>query len=311
VDSVAYNLAIDGLGLLVGSVIFYTVGGTTPWLPASAQWLSGLTIITVLAVLALETTYCVVSFGVGAWLMRLQHIAVPSFVDPHWLEIIALSAAPIFSSFVLAISALNMPPPVFAVACAMVVLSLGIAHNLSRARARLERRVRELHSLAAIGQAVADSLELPEVLLAIHEQTQQLMDARNFYIALYDENERRINFPLAYENGKRVAYTSRLFGEGFTEYIILSRQPLLIKGDVPEFARQIGQPAVDSNVRSWLGVPIAIGENVLGVIAVQSRERAIATISTAILISFAAQAATAIRNSQFYMYTPSDQQCSS
>ena len=109
----------------------------------------------------------------------------------------------------------------------MLVLSIGIAHNLSRARARLERRVRELHSLAAIGQAVANSLELPEVLVAIHQQTQQLMDARNFYIALYDENERRIQFPLAYENGERVTYTSRLFGEGFTEYIILSRRAAL------------------------------------------------------------------------------------
>ena len=98
-------------------------------------------------------------------------------------------------------------------------------------------------------------------------------------------------------------YTSRLFGEGFTEYIILSRRPLLIKSNVQEFARQIGQPAVDPSVRSWLGVPIAVGENVLGVMAVQSRERANSYDESHrdILISIAAQAATAIRNSQFYM----------
>jgi hypothetical protein len=136
VDSIAYNLAVDGLGLLIGSVIFYTVGGTIPFMPASARWLSGFTISTVPAVLALETAHFVVSFGVGVWLRHLQHIAVPPFVNRHWLEIIVFSAAPTFSSFVLALSALNMPPPIFAVACAMVVLGLVIAHNLSRARAR-------------------------------------------------------------------------------------------------------------------------------------------------------------------------------
>ncbi|CAG0931721.1 Alginate biosynthesis sensor protein KinB [Thermoflexales bacterium] len=303
ITSFAYNLAVDGLGLLVGGVIYYAIGGARLLQPVAAEWLAGLTLNTVWVVLALEATYFVVSFGIGAWLLHLQNIPIPPFINQHWLEITILGAAPTFLSFTLAVAALNMPLPIFAGACAMLVLSIAIAHNLSRARTRLERRVRELHSLAAIGQAVADSLELPEVLLAIHQQTQQLMDARNFYIALYDDNERRINFPLAYENGERVTYSSRLFGEGFTEYIILSRQPLLIKGDVQEFARQIGQPAADPKVRSWLGVPIAVGENVLGVMAVQSRERANSYDESHrdILISIAAQAATAIRNSQLYM----------
>jgi GAF domain-containing protein len=303
ISSISYNLAVDGLGLLVGSLIYYAVGGGFPFLPPDAPWLTGLTLAEALAVLALETTHFVISFGVAAWIARFQQIVLQSYISDHWLEITVLGAVPIFSSFTLAIAALNMPTPIFAGACAMLVLSIAIAHNLSQARARLERRVRELHSLAAIGQAVADSLELPEVLLAIHQQTQQLMDARNFYIALYDDSERRITFPLAYENGERVTYSSRLFGEGFTEYIILSRHPLLIKGDVQDFARQIGQTTVDPQVRSWLGVPIAIGENVLGVMAVQSRERANSYDESHrdILISIAAQAATAIRNSQMYM----------
>jgi NtrC-family two-component system sensor histidine kinase KinB len=301
--SAADNLAVDGLGLFIGSIIYYAVGGTTPLMAASSQWLADLTPTVAAAVLALETTYFVVSFGTGAWLLHLQHVPVPSFANHHWKEITVLGALPTFASFTLAIAALNMPLLIFAGACALLVLSIAIAHNLSRARARLERRVRELHSLAAIGQAVANSLELPEVLQAIHDQTQQLMDARNFYIALYDENERRINFPLAYENGQQVTYSSRLFGEGFTEYIILTRQPLLIKSNVQDFARQIGQRDLDPQVRSWLGVPIAIGENVLGVIALQSRARANTYDESHrdILISIAAQAATAIRNSQFYM----------
>ncbi len=228
---------------------------------------------------------------------------MPDFAGGHWREIAILSMTPTLLSFTLALAALNLPVGAFAITCALLVLSMAIAHRLSAARLRLERRIRELDSLTAIGQAVANSLELPEVLEAIHQQTLRLMEARDFYIALYDETERRITFPLAYENNERVTYTSRLFGEGFTEYMILTRQPLLIKRDVRGFAQQIGHTSFDQQVQAWLGVPIAMGERVLGVLAVQSRTRANVYDESHrdILISIAAQAATAIRNSQLYM----------
>jgi hypothetical protein len=52
--SMANHLAIDGLGLLVGSVTYYALGGTTPLMSASPQWLDGFTPIYALAVLALK-----------------------------------------------------------------------------------------------------------------------------------------------------------------------------------------------------------------------------------------------------------------
>ena len=135
------------VGLLIGSLVYYAVGGSTPFTPGFAHWLSDLSLNTVLPVLALETTYFVASFGVGAWLVRLQRVVVPVFASRHWREITILSIVPTFSSFTLAVAALNMPVRIFAGTCAMVVLSIGIAHNLSHARLRLERRIRELNSL--------------------------------------------------------------------------------------------------------------------------------------------------------------------
>jgi NtrC-family two-component system sensor histidine kinase KinB len=303
VVSISNNLALEGWGLLLGSLVYYALGGSIPLTPPASNWIIDLSLKALLPLIALDVTYFVASFGVGAWLVRLQGVAVPNFAGRHWREITIISIVPTLLSFTLAVAALNIPVGAFAGTCAMLILSMAIAHNLSNARLRLERRIRELDSLAAIGQAVANSLELPEVLEAIHQQTLRLMDARHFYIALYDETERRITFPLAYENNERVTYTNRLFGEGFTEYMILTRQPLLIKHDVRAFAEQIGHTSFDQQVQSWLGVPIAIGERVLGVLAVQSRERANVYDESHrdILISIAAQAATAIRNSQMYM----------
>ena len=301
--SISSNLALDGLALAAGGLVYFALGGVIPPLPPSATWDIPLPLAFAPSLLGLELTYFVVSFGLGALLIKLRGVDLPVFVGEHWAEITLLGLLPILFSFTLALAALNMPLIIFAGTCAMLVLSIGITHSLSQARARLERRVRELNSLAVIGQAVANSLELPEVLEAIYRQTSQLMEVQNFYIALYDENERRINFPLAYENNQPAQYSSRGFGEGFTEYILLSRQPLLIKGGAADFARQIGQVPVDLHTRSWLGVPIAIGEQVIGVMTVQSSEKAglYDESHRDILISIAAQAATAIRNSQMYM----------
>ncbi|GEM_PF-961515 len=303
VVSISNNLALEGWGLLIGSLVYYALGGSIPLTPPASNWVIDLSLKALLPLIALEVTYFTAGFGVGAWLVRLHGGGVPDFASRHWREITIISIVPTLLSFTLAVAALNIPVGAFAGTCAMLVLSMAIAHNLSNARLRLERRIRELDSLTAIGQAVANSLELPDVLEAIYQQTRCLMDARHFYIALYDETERRITFPLAYENNERVTYTSRLFGEGFTEYMILTRQPLLIKHNVQEFAQQIGHASFDQQVQSWLGVPIAVGDRVLGVMAVQSRERANVYDESHrdILISIAAQAATAIRNSQMYM----------
>jgi GAF domain-containing protein len=300
--SIANSLAADGCALLAGGAVFYALGGDVPFIPVSTAWNIDLSPV-LLQLAGLDLAFLLVNFGVAIVLLKLAGTEVQSFADRHQREILMLGIVPAVLSVTLAIAALSMPGMVFAVACLLLVFSMFMTHSLSNARARLERRVRELGSLAAIGQTVANSLELPEVLEAIHQQTQHLMDAHNFYIALYDDGERRINFPLAYENNQRVIYTSRLFGDGFTEYIILSRQPLLIKHDVQAFARQLGQTVIDVQVRSWLGVPIAVGERVLGVIAVQSRERANSYDESHrdILTSIATQAATAIRNSQMYM----------
>ena len=222
--------------------------------------------------MALETAYFVASFGVAPGCCGCSGIAVPDFTGDHWREITVLGIMPTLLV-------------VHAGHCRAEYARAHLRRDLRNAGA-VHRPLRTIsagracgwngasvnsHSLTAIGQAVANSLELPEVLEAIHQQTQRLMDARNFYIALYDETERRINFPLAYENDERVTYTSRLFGEGFTEYMILTRQPLLIKRDVRSLPTRSGSPSFDPQVQSWLGVPIAIGERVLGVMAVQSR----------------------------------------
>jgi GAF domain-containing protein len=133
---------------------------------------------------------------------------------------------------------------------------------------------RELTSRIRMGQA--------KILEAIYQQTAKLMDTRNFYIALYDPDTDVVSFELVYAGGKQAIageglWMPRAGGKGATEAIIHNKKPLLLRtaneardwynlpenreyaGDIPE---QYG----------YVGVPMIVGERVLGIISVRNIE---------------------------------------
>jgi GAF domain-containing protein len=121
-----------------------------------------------------------------------------------------------------------------------------------------------------------------EILTLLQKQASRVMDTKNMYIALYDEPADTVRFPLAYLDGKRVdtatetGWQPRSGGHGRTEWIIRHRQPLLDETRAeseawykePGRKEYIGQPFT-----SWVGVPMIVGDRVLGVIATYHANR--------------------------------------
>jgi signal transduction histidine kinase len=189
-------------------------------------------------------------------------------------------------------------------ALSMVVASL-ITRSLDRTSQRLKRRVQELRGLQAVGQALSASLDIEAVVSAIYEQVARLMPARNFYVSLCDPQIDEVSFPLAVEEGERVRWRSRRTGSGLTEYVLRSREPLLIRGDVEAALKELGVTSIGRPAACWLGVPILAADEVLGVIAIQSYETADAYDAShqRVLTTIAAQAAVAIQNARLYART--------
>src|SRR5678815_961282 len=61
-------------------------------------------------------------------------------------------------------------------------------------------------------------------------------------------------------------------GEGLTSKIILNGEPLLINKDLQELRQQLGIQQIGVPAASYLGVPIPVGEENIGVLSVQSTE---------------------------------------
>ncbi|MCJ7549358.1 MAG: ATP-binding protein, partial [Anaerolineae bacterium] len=171
---------------------------------------------------------------------------------------------------------------------------------------RLQRRVTELASLQAVGQALSSSLDVETVVTAIYEQVGNLMPASSFYVALYNPSLDEVTFPVVVEDGqRRPQETIRRACNGLTEHVIRTGEPLLMADNVAERVASLGLDHVGRLAQCWLGVPIKAGDEVLGVLVVQSYDEAQLYDQSHLDIfqMIAAQAAVALQNARLYERT--------
>ncbi len=179
-----------------------------------------------------------------------------------------------------------------------VALALEKARLMRQAQRRLDR----LSVVNQISQAINSALELPQVLQLVYEQVGQLMGNRDFYIALYDETTDEVSVLYNYAHGQVKHVASRRGGNGLAEYVIRTRQPLLIENDTTRFAEAHGLAVMDEPSLSWLGAPLLKGERVIGVMAVQNYTRAYAydEEDRELFQTLAGQVAIALDNARLY-----------
>ncbi|MEN1924855.1 putative bifunctional diguanylate cyclase/phosphodiesterase [Luteimonas qiangzhengi] len=104
----------------------------------------------------------------------------------------------------------------------------------------------------------------------VHELVDGLLYAKNFYVAMLSADGQRIEFPYSVDDRDPVR-TSRPLTRGLTEYVINSGRALL--ADREAIARLEGSGDLRNYgtlAHSWLGVPLELDGEVVGVIAVQS-----------------------------------------
>ena len=134
-----------------------------------------------------------------------------------------------------------------------------------------QKRAEALSSaLYRIAERTSSAEDLQQFYAAMHNIVGELMNARNFYIALYDPVTQLLSFPYFVDEEDPTPAPKKL-GRGLTEYVLRTGEPLLatprvfdelvLRGEVT----LIGAPSVD-----WMGVPLKIASNTFGVLVVQS-----------------------------------------
>ncbi len=193
-------------------------------------------------------------------------------------------------------------------------ISSEVAEALERARLfeTSQRSAAELAVLNEMGTQFAQALDEEKITQLIYSYTERLMETPQFYVAFYHQDSDEISFPYVVMASELVTEEHPLHDQwlprpvtaGLTGHIIRSKQPILIENNVIEVLKELGLPYREfgGQTQSWLGVPILIGDRVLGVINVQSED--IPNLYNRhhldLLTTIASQAAVAINNIRLF-----------
>jgi len=293
----AANATMHTISVLASGAVYQWSGGI---IPLTAPGLSYALPLVLFGLVYLGVSYLIAGAYIAARGQEALQLYLRSLPNLLFYE-----GAPLIFAPLVALIYTRLGLTQFILFAILIIISSLITRSLALTSQRLERRVKELDSLQAVGQALSASLNLDTILSAIHTQVAALMPARNFYIALYNPETDEVSFPLAIEDGERVQWQSRRAGQGLTERVLRTGEPLLIQRDVSAALEEIGIEQIGRPANSWLGAPLLSEGESLGIIAIQSYStpNAYDASHQEVLVTIASQAAVAIQNARLYERT--------
>ena len=125
-------------------------------------------------------------------------------------------------------------------------------------------------TLYQIADITHSNMEFDEIYRSIHQSIARLIDAGNFYIALYDSQENSIFLP--YFIDEFDDYMGRMIKafKGLTEYIIRNNRSLLAsQSKLHELAKKGEVNLFGTIPEIWLGVPLKFKDEIFGAVVVQ------------------------------------------
>ncbi len=199
---------------------------------------------------------------------------------------------------------------------AQLVKSAAAQNKLLQAQAEkvlFEEKAKELQNfsdslvqISEIGQQIISSLSVEVIVNTVHRSVKNLMKADGFGIALANENENKLSFPLYLEEGE--SYTDvvyELSDESRLSVLCFKKLKDIIIADYELEIRTIFNtniiPKAGKNPSSLIYLPLTYNNKALGVITVQSfTKNAYSTFHVNILKNIATYAAIALQNARLY-----------
>src|SRR5687768_13644897 len=179
-----------------------------------------------------------------------------------------------------------------------------LAIDNARLYAEATRSAERLRVLAEVEQLVTESLVVDDVLRRITQATARLLNAPVVQLWTADPVQRVLRLQASsLEPGSLDLRMPRTvaFGEGVAGQVAETKPPVYVS-DVANDPRALSSEwARESGIQRMLSVPILSGDDLLGVLAVRSREESLANEENrALVVSFAARAAVAMQNARSY-----------
>ncbi|NDJ86539.1 MAG: GAF domain-containing protein [Chloroflexi bacterium] len=279
------------LGLAIGGWTYQRLGGDLP--------LDHLEPGDILPLSAFVTSYLAVYLSLLLVHVRSQQGERFEHVVLHnWQSVLSVLLIPVPIAIVSAVVYHTISDVAFALmSAALAVIATGI-HGISHAQFRYEQQVRDLSKLANISNALRTKLDVGGLLQTFYQEIATLMDVRNLAIAVYDQRQRTIRFPLYIRHGvshpvheihEATSFAPQEVPEKLPQYLIAHARDF---GILPPMLRQV----------VWLGVPIRADSQTTGAIllAAEGATRQFTEQDRQFLSTIAAQFSVALDNARLY-----------
>ncbi|MBM4459846.1 MAG: GAF domain-containing protein, partial [Chloroflexi bacterium] len=173
----------------------------------------------------------------------------------------------------------------------------------ARLLAETRQRADRLALLNRIVRALSSTLHLDELLEIVYREITATLEAEAFFICLYDRAADELDFRIRVDKGVRKPQQRRPLNPGLTSSVVTNKRPLLIR-DYEQEKEHLPPVQVWGTMEappSWLGVPMLLGADVVGVISVQAyRPNAYGEAEQELLATIADAVAVAIESTRLY-----------
>ena len=163
---------------------------------------------------------------------------------------------------------------------------------------------KEMAVLNELSRTLTTRLTVEEVVQETYKQASRLIDTRNFMMSLYNPERKEHEFVLNLTESEvdRVLLTKQPANVGISGYIIHNRIPVLIKENSSKWEASLGIQSVGEQALSWLGAPLLLGDQVLGVIIIQNyhEQGVYDEHDRDLLMTIASSAAVALQNARLF-----------
>src|SRR5579872_4782304 len=163
------------------------------------------------------------------------------------------------------------------------------------------RRTKEYELLTEIGKAISSRLDQDEILRTIQIELGQIFDTSHFYIAFEEGDE--IQFELEVRDNRVLPKRTREIRNAFTEYVIRTGEPLLIRSDLEAARKRLGITHIPKRpAKCLIATPIFMNNKSCGIMVAMNpdREFVFEQRDLDVLVTAAGQVSVAVENARLF-----------
>jgi serine phosphatase RsbU (regulator of sigma subunit) len=171
----------------------------------------------------------------------------------------------------------------------------------------LAEREAELAIINSVQEGLASHLDVQAIYNLVGDKVRDIFNYQVVMISTYDAGTDTMEHRYAFEGGEHIYAPGRYPVRGFRTQIVQTKQPVLVNTNVDKLAQKLGQPTIPGTTtpKSWLGVPMMVGDQVTGILSLQNidRENAFDQSDVRLLQTLSASMSVALENARLFEET--------